>query len=74
MEDRMQRWLTTALAAIITGLLNRMVTNRFIKEDAPAKRGIKEDALEAVLEGGVAIASTILAAVIVRRIFSDRKG
>ena len=73
MRDKMEQWSANALSGIITALLNRVVTERFVEEERPTKRSIKEDALEAVLEGGVAIVSTIVVAVIIRRIFSERK-
>jgi hypothetical protein len=44
-----------------------MVTNRLI--DIPEQRGLKDDALEAILKGATTATSTILASVLVRRFF-----
>ena len=71
-SDKIQRWLTTALATVITMVLSSMVTHRFLKEELPERRGIKDDAWEAVLEGGNHAVSIILASVAIRRIFARR--
>ncbi len=72
MNDEMQQRMVTLLAAGITFVLSRAVTNRLI--DVPERRGIKDDVLEAVLKGGTTALSTVLASVIVRRMLTGRWG
>ncbi len=72
MNDEMQQRMVTLLAAGITFVLSRAVTNRLI--DVPERRGIKDDGLEAVLKGGTTALSTVLASVIVRRVLTGRWG
>jgi hypothetical protein len=45
------------------------VSERFI--DIPEQRGIKDDVLEAVLKGATTATSTILASLLVRRLFRN---
>ncbi len=67
MNDATQQRLITILASGIAYGISQKLTNRYI--DIPEQRGIKDDILEAVLKGATTAASTILAAVIVRRLF-----
>lgn len=67
MNDATQQRMITIAAAGIAYLISSAVTNRFI--DIPEERGIKDDALEAILKGATTATSTILASIIVRRIF-----
>ncbi len=67
MNDATQQRIITIAAAGIAYLISSMVTNRFI--DIPDQRGLKDDALEAILKGATTATSTILASIIVRRIF-----
>ena len=72
MDDDTQQRVITLVAAGIAYVISHAVTNRFI--DVPDQRGIRDDALEAVLKGATTAASTILASVIVRRVLSGRWG
>ena len=72
MDDDTQQRIIPLVAAGIAYLISHAVTNRYI--DVPDQRGIKDDALEAVLKGATTAASTILASVIVRRIVAGRWG
>ena len=67
MNDATQQRLVTILAAGIAYLISQYVTDRLI--DIPEERGIKDDVLEAVLKGGTTATATILASVLVRRLF-----
>ena len=67
MNDATQQRVMTLLAAGIAYLISHQLTDRFI--DIPEQRGIKDDILEAVLKGATTAASTILASIIVRRLF-----
>jgi hypothetical protein len=67
MNDATQQRLITILAAAIAYLISQYVTDRLI--DIPDERGIKDDVLEAVLKGATTATSTILASVLVRRLF-----
>ena len=67
MNDAMRQRLITILAAAIAYLISQYITNRLI--DIPDERGIKDDAIEAILKGATTATSTILASVLVRRLF-----
>jgi hypothetical protein len=67
MNDATQQRLITILAAGIAYLISQYITDRLI--DIPEERGIKDDVLEAVLKGATTATSTILASVLVRRLF-----
>jgi hypothetical protein len=68
MDDQIQQRLETLLAAGIGVGLSRLVAERFIEDLVPEQRGIKDDVLRALLRAGTTAASTIVAAVIVRRV------
>ena len=67
-DEQTQQRLETLLAAGIGVGLSRLVAERFIEDLVPEQRGIKDDVLRALLRAGTTAASTILAAVIVRRV------
>jgi alcohol dehydrogenase YqhD (iron-dependent ADH family) len=67
MDDATQQRMITLAAAGIAYIISHQVTERFI--DIPDQRGIKDDILEAVLKGATTAASTILASILVRRLF-----
>ena len=69
MNDATQQRVITIVAAGIAYLISSAVTNRLI--DIPEQRGIKDDALEAILKGATTATSTILASVLVRRYFKS---
>ena len=68
MDEQTQQRLETLFAAGIGVGLSRLVAERFIEDLVPEQRGIKDDVLRAVLRAGTTAASTILAAVLVRRV------
>jgi hypothetical protein len=67
MDDATQQRVITLVAAGIAYLISHQLTERFI--DIPEQRGIKDDVLEAVVKGATIATSTILASLIVRRMF-----
>ena len=67
MDDATQQRVITLVAAGIAYLISHQLTERFI--DIPEERGIKDDVVEAVLKGATTATSTILASIIVRRMF-----
>lgn len=67
MNDATQQRLVTILAAAIAYLITQYITDRLI--DIPEERGIKDDAIEAILKGATTATATILASVFVRRLF-----
>ena len=69
MNDATQQRVITIVAAGIAYLISSAVTNRLI--DIPEQRGLKDDALEAILKGATTATSTILASVLVRRYFKS---
>ena len=69
LNDATKQRVITIVAAGIAYLISSMVTNRYI--NIPEQRGLKDDALEAILKGATTATSTILASVLVRRFFRD---
>jgi hypothetical protein len=67
MNDAMQKRIVSILAAAIAYLITQYVVERLI--DLPDERGVKDDAIEAFLKGATTATSTILASVLVRRLF-----
>ncbi|HEX5700314.1 MAG TPA: hypothetical protein VFX77_06670 [Rubrobacter sp.] len=67
MNDAMQQRIVSILAAAIAYLITQYVVERLI--DLPEERGVKDDAIEAFLKGATTATSTILASVLVRRLF-----
>ena len=67
MNDATQQRFVTILAAAIAYLITQYVTERLV--DIPDERGIKDDAIEAILKGATTATATILASVLVRRLF-----
>jgi hypothetical protein len=67
MDDATQQRLITLLAAGIAYVISQQLTERFI--DIPEQRGLKDDVLEAVLKGATTATSTIVASILVRRLF-----
>jgi hypothetical protein len=67
MNDATQQRIVTILAAAIAYLITQYVVERLI--DIPDERGIKDDAIEALLKGATTATSTILASIVVRRLF-----
>ena len=67
MNDAVRERLVTILAAGIAYLISQQVVDRLI--DIPDEPGLKDDVIEAVLKGATTATSTILASVLVRRLF-----
>jgi hypothetical protein len=67
MNDAMQQRLMTILAAAIGYLISQYVVDRLV--DIPDEPGLKDDAIEAILKGATTATSTILASILVRRLF-----
>ena len=63
----MQQRIVSILAAAIAYVITQYVVERLI--DLPDERGVKDDAIEAFLKGATTATSTILASVLVRRLF-----
>ena len=72
MSDSTQKMLVTALGIVGSQILARPLT-RFIGEQVPERRGVKDDVLEAVLKGIARIVALTLASVIVRQLARRRR-
>lgn len=72
MNDQTQRRLLTVLAIAIAMGLNRPL-NRFIDEQIPERRGMGDDAAEAILQGLARTTAIFLASVLVRQIANSRQ-
>jgi hypothetical protein len=64
--------LVTALGIVGSQILARPLT-RFIGEQVPERRGVKDDLTEAVLKGIARIVALTLASVIVRQLAMRRR-
>jgi hypothetical protein len=67
MNDQTQRRLVTILSTAIALAVSQPLTN-YIAEQIPERRGMKDDLLEAALQGAVRAASIFAASVIVREV------
>ena len=72
LSDGTQKMLVTALGIVGSQILARPLT-RFIGEQVPERRGVKDDVLEAVLKGIARIVALTLASVIVRQVAMRRR-
>jgi len=72
MSDSTQKQLVTVLGIVGSQILARPLT-RFIGEQIPERRGIKDDLTEAVLKGVARIVALTIASVIVRQIALRRR-
>jgi hypothetical protein len=72
LSDKAQKRLLTLLSIGISIGLTQPLT-RFIGEQIPERRGIRDDVTEAVLQGIVRAVALTLASVIVRQIASSRR-
>jgi hypothetical protein len=71
MSEETQRRLLTVLAIGIAMVLSRPV-DRYIEEQIPERRGVKDDLAEAALQGLVRAAAFFVASLIVRLIARER--
>ncbi len=71
MSEETQRRLLTVLAIGIAMILTRPV-NRFIAEQIPERRGVKDDLTEAALQGVVRATAFFAASFIVRLLAGSR--
>ncbi len=72
MQDKRQRQMMTLIATIVSIFISTPITN-YVSEQIPERRGIKDDLLEAALEGVVRALSMLAASLAVRQI-AGRKG
>jgi len=72
MNDKTQKRLLTLLSIGISIGLSQPLT-RFISQEIPERRGIRDDVTEAVLQGLVRAVALTLASVIVRQIAASRR-
>lgn len=72
LSDGTQKMLVTALGIVGSQILARPLT-KFIGEQVPERRGVKDDVLEAVLKGIARIVALTLASVLVRQLALRRR-
>jgi hypothetical protein len=72
MSDQTQKRLMTVLSIGISLILSQPLT-RFIGEQIPERRGIKDDVTEAVLKGLVRTVALVVASVLVRQLALRRR-
>lgn len=67
MTDKRQRQLVTLISLVLATVISQPITN-YIAEQIPERRGIKDDLLEAALQGLVRAVSIFGASLVVRQI------
>lgn len=67
MEDKSQRRMLTLVSTVVALVISQPITN-YVAEQIPERRGIKDDLLEAFLQGVVRSASIVVASLVVRQI------
>jgi len=72
MSDQTQKRLMTVLSIGISLVLSQPLT-RFIGEQIPERRGIRDDVLEAVLKGLARTVALVVASVVVRQLAARRR-
>ena len=72
MSDKTQKRLLTLLSIGISVGLSQPLT-RFIGEQIPERRGIRDDVTEAVLKGLVRAVALVVASIIVRQLAASRR-
>jgi hypothetical protein len=72
MSDKTQKRLLTLLSIGISIGLSQPLT-RFIEDEVPERRGLRDDVTEAILKGLVRAVALTLASVIVRQIAASRR-
>ncbi|QIN82422.1 hypothetical protein GBA63_06995 [Rubrobacter tropicus] len=72
MSDGTQKMLVTVLGIVGSQILARPLT-KFIGEQIPERRGVKDDVMEAVLKGLARAAALTIASIIVRQLALRRR-
>lgn len=72
MSDKTQKRLLTLLSIAISVGLSQPLT-RFIEEEIPERRGIRDDLTEAVLKGLTRTVALVVASIIVRQLAASRR-
>lgn len=72
MSDQTQKRLMTVLAIGISLVVSQPLT-RFIGEQIPERRGIRDDVMEAILKGAARTVALVVASVLVRQLASRRR-
>ncbi len=71
MSEKMQRRLLTVLGIVLSQVLARPLM-RFVSEQIPERRGVRDDVLEAVIKGGTRTAALLAASVLIRQVAGRR--
>ncbi len=72
LSDKTQRQLVTVLGIVGSQILARPLT-RFIGEQVPERRGVRDDVMEAVLKGLARAVALALASILVRQLALRRR-
>ena len=73
MDPKIQKWLVTALAALLTSVLGRLLADALAKETPPPdQRSLGDDTKEAVFHAVVSVIAVVLASAIIRQVFGRR--
>ncbi len=72
MDDKTQKRLQTVIAIVLAMVLSRPAA-RFIDEQIPERRGVRDDLKEATLQGLVRATAFFAASLLVRRLALPRR-
>ena len=72
MDESTQKWMITVVAALLAHFVADKIADRYL--DEPEQRGVRDDIKEALIKGSFRAGSTVLASIIVRKIFSRSWG
>ena len=73
MGPRAQKLLVTALAALLTSVLGRLLADALARETPPPdQRTLRDDTEEAMFHAVVSVIAVVLASAIVRQVFGRR--
>ena len=71
MSEKTQRRVLTLLGIVLSQVMARPLM-RFVGEQIPERRGVRDDVMEAVIKGGTRMAALAVASVLVRRLAGGR--
>lgn len=71
MSDKRQRQLVTLISLVLAMVISQPIT-KYIAEQIPERRGVKDDLLEATLQGLVRAVAIFVASVVVRQVAGRR--
>ena len=72
MDPRLQKWLVSTLSGTAVTFLGRPLSDRWLGDMPPERRGVVDDFKEAPLKASLTVATTVIVSVVVRRLTASR--